>query len=51
MVEEIGLDLEGFGSFGEMEVLPEGVGQGFEDDKLGVVARAQELAIGEGGVA
>ncbi len=38
--EKIGHEVQGFGGFGELEVVPEGVGQGFEDDELGVVVGA-----------
>ena len=36
--EEIRHDVQGFGGFWELEVVPESVGQGFEDNKLGIVA-------------
>jgi hypothetical protein len=50
-VEEIGHELQGLLGFGELEVIPEGVRQGFEDDELGTIPGAEKRAMEEGGVA
>ena len=41
----------GFAGFGESYVVPEGVGEGFEDDEAGVYALAEEGAVKDGGAA
>lgn len=50
-VEKLGHDSEGFRRLGKLEVIPEGVGEGLEDDETGVDAGAEEGAMEEGGVA
>lgn len=50
-LKEVGHEVEGFGGFGELEVVPEGVGQGFEDDELRVDVGAEQGAMEDGGVA
>jgi hypothetical protein len=43
--KEFGHEVEGFGGFGEFEVVPEGVGQSFEDDELRVNLGMQKGAM------
>lgn len=49
--EEVGHVLVGFVGFGEADVVPEGVGEGFEDDEVGVDAVAEEGSVKDGGAA
>ena len=48
--EEAGHEVEGFGGFGELEVVPEGVGEGVEDDEAGVNVGAEKGAVKVGSV-
>src|SRR6266481_4509417 len=50
-VEEFGHHVEGFFCFRQLEVIPEGVRQGFENEELRVVACAEQSAMEHGRVA
>lgn len=49
--EEVGHVGVGLAGLGEADVVPEGVGEGFEDDKVGVDAVAEEGAVEDSGSA
>lgn len=49
--EEVGHVAVGFFGLGEADVIPEGVGKGFEDDEAGVVSTAEEGAMQDAGPA
>lgn len=48
LVEELGHVGIGLFGFGEAYVIPEGVGEAFEDDELGVVAAAEKGPVEDG---
>jgi hypothetical protein len=49
--EEVGHEVVGFDGFGEGGVIPEGVGEGVEDDEVRVHAGAEVGAVEVGGAA
>lgn len=51
LVEELGHQLEGFARFGKLEVIPEGVGQGFVNHESRFIIGAQQGAMENRGVA
>lgn len=51
LCEEFGHVVEGLGGFGELEVVPEGVGKRLKDNELGVNVGAEEGAMEKSGVA
>ena len=48
---EVGHDVVGFDGFGKGRVVPEGVGQGVEDDEMGIDAGVEVGAVEVGGAA
>ena len=51
LVEELCHQFQSFFGFGQLEVIPEGVRQGFENDEVGIDARLQQRAVERGCIA